>query len=795
MSRQDLLDEQEMAGLTGTGMLVPPGENLRSVIPEAIATATPDPNAAVATATGAAPTVGTNAAGQPELKTDAIDTSLHDKRTGYDAASGYRHSDTNDLLKDQQKVAAANALYSYGMGTDEPAGAADASGVSRTGLPTWYHNAKLRGDRIPGSKNSHYVLDEATWEPPKEQRIGKGIANMIANMSTAGSRLAMGEKERPLGLRMKDAKRVALGEGAASLADMFIDRKNLRYQDLLKTAKEESEIEKNRAAGTKGAKGSGSQASRMAALTGVLGANATQNTGERLEKSKEAEAAQAMIDTDPRHPKAEEFRRHILESTGGWLNENDVPHASYAELVRLETRFGEEAARRSAADVKRIERDWQVYMERHGKNEAAQNAFKAQQEEIAKQRRDNWLEAGEFWRSGSPPKDEKIYQKVREYHAISNGMMEGLDKLSEIQQALTKMGPLYGAGGEVIKLLGEKLGMKDAQYLTNLGFQLAASLRNLIRKKENFGVPQQWEQDLLRTQVLEPGTFMSWLQGTSSFDSLYALTKMQARQWLRDEGGIGFTDTDKEPPKYTGVAPVRISEPIVRDRHGQPLKDWAEIADQGRDQLEQMEQFSRRLTDEEVKATGWKPGPRGVAAQTPARAPAERDPATDAAAAAAVPAFKAVADHMTKGTRELYEEIKHLKAEDWTPELAKAWKERAIELKDKMLQAFTNMPFEKQLKDFFGAEAPAPPHMGTIEVSGPEVRDKPKPNALPNKPAEPESGDKKPTRWRITMNGRPFATKEKIPDGASPKDANAAFQKGLLNVPEDKRGDFGLEAY
>jgi hypothetical protein len=794
MSYLNLLDDQEaaaQAGTTGDGVVVPPG----SAVPAAEVLATGAPIATKVDPATGQPVIDTKAVDQntgmaKELQTDAVDASLPaPPRTGYEAVEGRQRSDANDLDKRTELQKIVHTLKDYGLGADT----VDPTGGTASGLPDWYHNAKLRGDRIPGSKNSHYVLDEATWEPPKEQRIGKGIANMIANMSTAGSRLAMGEKERPLGLRMKDAKRVALGEGAASLADMFIDRKNLRYQDLLKTAKEESEIEKNRNAGK--ASKSGSAASRMNALTSAAHLIEGDITGQRLGKKADAEAEEVKMDNDPNNPKAERLRQTYLAQAAGWLKDSDIPHASYAELLAMRPQIGAAIEAAHKDDNNRISREWEVWKMHHQSNLKNDEEWKKKEQEFSNRRRDYWLEDGMFWKHGVPPKETKEYEDIRSYIQINNQILMGLSKLSDIQRELQSYGPLYGAGGEVIKNLGRFMGDDGrAQDITLLGFQWASELRDLIRKKNNFGVPQAWEQELLRTRVLEPGSIMAWLQGTKNFDSLYELHKESGRQWLRDKGRIGFTDEENPGENWVGTAPARISEPIVRDRNGQPIMTWEQMKDQGKDVLEQLEKPNgRRLSPEEVK----------IQQESDAAARKEKYGTIDSMGKTgevpAVPPAVGETTAVTFGDNDMSDQFKAFvvafqhaadKGIAWTEKQAAEWKARAEKTNDPIFKRFVSLPLDTQMKLVTGSapvtadiKPDGTPVGGQKTEPAPETKD---PNRKVYTVHATEENLKprvdKPRKWHATVHGKDI----EIPNEMTSKQASDFIKKARIRAKDPK---------
>lgn len=792
MSRYDLLDENEMAGLTGDGVVVPPGYAVPPVA--AIAGATPDPNAAVATATGEAPKVVTDAAGQQVVQTDKLDPSLPTARSGAEAAQNFERDNSHDLLQPGQPEQLTQLLTNYALGKDEPAAAAtDPNGVARTGLPTWYRNAKLRGDRIPGSKNSHYVLDEATWEPPKEEKLWKGLAGMLGNMTTAGSQVAVKDENRPLAMRMKDAKRIALGQGATSLAETFLDRKNLRYQDLLKTAKEESEIEKNRAIGAgKGAGGAASAASRMSAAKGALGAYAGGRTADRLEHGHEVETQQALIDNAVGSPKAEKFRQDLIRSSNGYLTDNMVPHASYTDLKLLKGELNARVADAAKADQTRYDAQWKWFHDNHQLGTTAYTVWLNEQKALADRRRDHFLPANMFWKNDLPTKDAKQYEEIQNRIGQTDSILKGVAKLKEIQEELSKLGPLEGGGGVVLSTLGGWLGRDKAQALTLLGMQWANELRDIIREKNKFGVPQHWEQELLRTRILQPGDFMAWLQGTKNFDALYAVVKQTSKDWFRARN-VGFVGEDDPGKQWTGAAPPILTDPEVRTKDGKIDPTWERLSRSGELILQEIEKYGHRLTAQERQEKGV-PDPMAAGATmygaelTPPPSSPEATPVKGAAGAPspkeAVETFKAVGNHMSEATKELFNEVRKMRPEDWTEKVAKEWKARAADIKDAMLSYFANLPFSEQRRQFFEPDQPEPAHpLATpLEVSGP-ARHKPKP--------APKTEEKKQTRWWVTQDGVEIPSD--IPEGASPEKAQRTFDKGVQGVPEAERGKYKLE--
>jgi hypothetical protein len=403
-----------------------------------------------------------------------------------------------------------------------------------------------------------------------------------------------------------------------------------------------------------------------------------------------------------------------------------------------------------------------------------------------------------FWKHGVPPKETTEYEDIRSYIQINNQILMGLSKLSDIQRELQSYGPLYGAGGEVIKNLGRFMGDDGrAQDITLLGFQWASELRDLIRKKNNFGVPQAWEQELLRTRVLEPGSMMAWLQGTKNFDSLYELHKESGRQWLRDKGRIGFTDEENPGENWVGTAPARISEPIVRDRNGQPIMTWEQMKDQGKDVLEQLEKPNgRRLSPEEVKIQQ-----EGDAAARKEKYGTVDSLVTKPGDVPAVPA-EAKAGH-TQTTFEpdnkMSDQFKAFVAAfqhaadrgiAWTEKQAAEWKARADKSGDEIFKRFVSLPLDTQLKLVTGS-APATadikpdgtPVGGQKPEPAPETKD---PNRKVYTVHATEENLKprvdKPRKWHATVHGKDI----EIPNEMTSKQATDFIKKARIKANDPK---------
>jgi hypothetical protein len=450
-------------------------------------------------------------------------------------------------------------------------------------------------------------------------------------------------------------------------------------------------------------------------------------------------------------------------------------------------------------DNNRIAREWEVWKMHHQSNQKSDEAWKAREQDLENRRRDYWLETGMFWKHGVPPKTTKQYEDVRSYVQINNQILMGLAKLGDIQRELQEYGPLYGAGGEVIKNLGRFMGDDGrAQDITLLGFQWASELRDLIRKKNNFGVPQAWEQELLRTRVLEPGSFMAYLQGTKNFDSLYELHKTSGRQWLRDKGGIGFTDEDDPGEQWTGSAPAHISEPIVRDRNGKPIMTWEQMKDQGRDVLEQLEKpGGKRLSPEEVKVmqeadAAERKQKYGTVDTLPGKT--EDVPAMPADAVSRTTATEFAHDNgMSDQFKSFVLAFQHAadKGIAWTEKQAAEWKAIAEKTNDATFKRFVSLPLDTQIKLVTGS-APASadvnadgssvesrvvnPGMGRrpLEVTADAENVKAKPRPAPKQDT--------PRKWTATIHGKPI----EIPKAMTAKQAAEFINKARIKAKDPK---------
>jgi hypothetical protein len=771
-------------------------ENL--ITPEATAGALPP---------GAAPAVKTEAAtGQPVVDTKAVNPAIGapDVPTGAQQIGPYDHNDETDLATGEKIKQGVNLLLDYGLG--KGAGGPEAAGGTGLvgGLPEWFKNARLRDQKV--GKNSYTLKDEASWAPPEENRLGKGLAGMLAGMATAGSRVALEDKNRPLAMRMKDAKRVALGQGAAQLAGDWLDRKNLKYQDLLNAAKGESEVAKNWATGTgKGGKG-GSDSSRMSALAAGISATERGISEDRMAHKLKVDEADKIINNDAASVKAKKLRRDIIASSGGYLTEKDVPFASYADLDKLQGRFSALIQERALQERHRYDLQWDLYKQQNALNSDVAKKWLGEQQDMANRRRDYWLPSNMFWQHGVPPKDTKTYEDVKTHVQQTDMILTALTEMSKIQQKLKEIGPFAEGGGAVLRVLGKRLGMEEAQRLVLLGEQWAAELRDVIREKNHFGVPQEWEQELMRSRVLSPGDLMAWLQGTNGFEALYALTKQNGKHWLRTKGGIGFEGEDphttvKGEREWSGQAPPLLNEIVVLGKDGKPDPLWERISQNGIQIMDELQKYGRRLTEPERAAQP--PTSNKLSQDTTDNRPAGTTPRIEAAPAA--PA----GETGTPIFQEFKKQVERLQsgAEKWSKEQVDKWKEQAIRAGDKMLETLLNMPLDVQQRLFLSGSPITESADGQIHVGAPPARplgDKPlevtdprdKPASAANAPTsqlptkKQEEGKKASGYKIVDKDGKVL---QEIPGTVSKEQADKIYKAGIKKMQDSKQSTDGIQ--
>jgi len=773
-----LLDDQEnLVPPAGAEAPVPGGVDIRTVMPDApTPTGVPEQKTKV------------NEAGQTVIDDTAVDpnTGMPESTPLTGAQAVAESGQTNIPIVDDDSVMNQNILQAYGRGGGAAAGGGSAG-------PSWFHDAKLRDKKI--GKNSYTLLDEKTWTPPEENRLGKGLSSMLAGMATAGSRVALEDKNRPLAMRMKDAKRVALGEGVASLAGNFLDRKNLRYQDLLTAAGKESEIAKNMAAGRAGGGGLSDQ---MKALLGVENLKQRQVAAARLEAGQNIKAADDLINANPKDPKAVAFRKALISGSNGWLTYEDVPELSFDQLVKAKDAFEQTARQRYDSHITQVKAKLDSVKTNSAADRKMMEQYIKEQRDFAARQRDFFLPKNMFWQHGVPPRDETAYRDVKKTIDDSEQLLTGISVLMDVQKKLQQYGPVAGAGGAVIKQFGQFMGMPEAQALANLGSQWAQQIRNILRVKNHFGVPSQWEAKLFEHLVLDPGSLMAWLQGDSNFKALYKMVKTNGKLWLRNAGGIGFAGEDEPPTGHEsyGKAPPLMMEPPDIGPDGKPTwsEDWVEdIRKDYYKQIKKMADYGDSLPhrgpdepDPDDPERGRAPAARESEAEakmptgskeemlrlqaanktelgSPVPLAAKPDgPPNDPATGEGTPEFKTF--------RQFIDTIREGKAR-WSPKARESWIAVAKRTGDRVLSAFANLPYDEQVKLFssdtpFTVQGTEPPTVqfgehGNQPAPEPRAQTRPVNPGIGRKPVDVKAGDENvkpktdaPRKWVAVVNGQ-----------------------------------------
>ena len=148
------------------------------------------------------------------------------------------------------------------------------------------------------------------------------------------------------------------------------------------------------------------------------------------------------------------------------------------------------------------------------------------------------------WKGGLPP-DQSTQTKARTIYAAKNYGIHALDRMTEIQNELEKMG--HGFAGTVDEWLGRLQGPEGlrAQKLVTEAEQLQNYLTIQARQVANMGVPQEWEQTLVKSLNPRAGSLVGFLKGNSSWETL--------KKSLTDYSDIGM-DANGLVPKGKGKA-------------------------------------------------------------------------------------------------------------------------------------------------------------------------------------------------------------------------------------------------
>lgn len=759
MARQVL---QFDPGLTDEDLMTGSGSGAENLLPEATAMALPadqTPATKVDAATGQ--TVIDTAAVNPATGM-APPAYAPNALTGGQAVTGRPIESPQDLATQAEKKQIVDRLKEMGLtggaGGDAPLSAQASSTLG------WYDREKRVAKRGRGDKPDT-LIDAEKWSPPQEHTTLKGIANLIGGLGSAGAQAAMQDPNRPLRLKMQDAKRIAMGQGLTQIATSLLDTRVNRFKQLQDAALKESEMSKNFGVG-----GGGMSASARAQALAAAGNLAFRGEEvERAQRKAAADEAQALIDADPKNIKAYNLRQSLLQAGGGFITEADVPtNLGSEQLENMRTYLQGLRDHRATQERERTRDLLQTYRESQGELRALAKKAYEDQVDLEKRRQDFWLPSNMFWASGVPPRDQTAYKEVQNEIAFRGKSNFALTRLAEIQKEMQNYAPLGGAAGALYFYLGNQFD-PHMNKIANEAHHLAEQLRDDIRKHNNYGVPQVWEDELMRTRVLKPGEFLAYLQQTNSFDALKEIIDTNSQIFLRSRG-VGYKDIDPEPKKvYYGLAPaMEVTTPLPLDRDGNPLLGAKYIESTGKQFLDFLYQKAVKegtVMPDRADAPAEPAGAEGQEPEGSIQPPVNVDPKKQPPTAQwpadsrgvvvriggedfSLPTtpggkldtdsfkrFQAVLDEVARGARR------------WTVELAEQWKKEAAASGDRALRAFTNLPFKDQLAIFEDArnpdgpsEAPARP-LGDkpLEVNDPELRaptkgNQPNPDDERNKP-------------------------------------------------------------
>jgi hypothetical protein len=416
-----------------------------------------------------------------------------------------------------------------------------------SGAPEWY-NTKYKGEG-PAKKNS--------WAEP--------LIGMAGGMLTGPKEVALANKDRPMGLKMEDARQLGAAKGLQGLLSSFTNRGADDRERDLNIASKEAGMMRTLPGGSRSDKVVDGQKTLYEGRLRQKGmADLAKMRGHKISVD------EMMNSTDENQvPQLQAARRiyaDVLRSRG--MEVPDLSGTSLASIQKHSSTFnaamGLESKERTADAAAQNAR---ARIEAAGNERRKTDVEKIKQDENRYRAELANLGDPDFVLTGAVPRDAKTRTELRDAVATRKTMLESTKRLREIQGELDAMS--HGFLGPFDKWLGGLTGgdAAKAQKLVSEGMAIQHDLTTKERSatRANLGVPTEWEQALAKSQFPAPGMAAAWLD-KSAWDAADKMLNRHFNNFVRARGGGFKSMGDQEAAPYAPEANLTEVAPVVSAR-------------------------------------------------------------------------------------------------------------------------------------------------------------------------------------------------------------------------------------
>jgi hypothetical protein len=376
-----------------------------------------------------------------------------------------------------------------------------------------------------------------------------GLGNALAQSSKSRADLIQNAPNLSLATKLDAARSAGLAGALGGLADSVMDKKRSDAEAQL--AADTKRAQMFRALHPKG----GASAQYGAVLNADQRERQLQENQARYDSKSAAEAAKG----DPNSEVSKSYREAMYKAgaPAGTLDGLSAADMAAARTFNMQT---------SRLDAMGQEKDRATNNELY----AAEQKRQAQQAtDIMDERRKTGREQSQMQIPGMQtvkPVTEQAYKESLPLMNAHRILVNGNHELADIQKKLElNKGILGGATGQFQQWLGSD----EAKQLLARAQQLHTAKVNATRVLENFGVPQQFELELINSMNPQAGSLTGFFKGPANWDQAAKFADERLRGQLFDRGYV-FPDDARAYSKPED-APVD-SQVLKVDRNFTPYQ-------------------------------------------------------------------------------------------------------------------------------------------------------------------------------------------------------------------------------
>lgn len=462
-----------------------------------------------------------------------------------------------DIVKVPAAAAPANDSYSTSFSKEDIRAAIDT-------IKNAFGKASARDEKPT------LVSTAPSWYqggPPPKHSWAADLVKALGGAMAAQSQAAMQNPLRPLDMKMEDARNGALASGLSGLLGGALDKKRQQYDENLDAARAEASMTHPMQLKS----GKDVQIENAKALLNFAHQERLQ---ESLDKMRDANEARLADLNDPNSPSVKAAEAALVAQ--GIAKQEDFPEGMTLAMLQKQYPMFNAAFQQQGRATQHEVDDYNMERRRImasnlSKQEKVQQLANLDRQHAAQ----SYVDDDVVWKGGNAP-DSHAVNVVRKVQATKNTMLRQLGEMQQIQDELNQMG--HGFTGTFDEWLGRFEGTPEgtrAQQLITQARQISNELMVEQRDRFDMGVPQEWEQKLVRSLVPQAGSLAGWLKGSFEWSALAQEIDRQAYNKIRSYGGglKSRGDTPGAGPSYqTGEAPLPPMK-RVHDRQVENVPD------------------------------------------------------------------------------------------------------------------------------------------------------------------------------------------------------------------------------